>query len=214
MFHERHTDTSLLVNVTRHPFSFVGDSKRGFFDDKTIAQGLDTWDNALKRDNYPKQNVVLPGKDSGLPDFDFNVRINRAQPIESQRVLLWAARCGKQETFMSAINRRHFHERKSAHDRETVLEAAEEAGLDVGEVLSFLESDELHKEVLSSYHKTIYEKGINSIPLFVFNSPLTNGGPFRDGGGEGQAEVVNGSSNKHELLAVFERLAAGVQEPS
>eukprot|EP00747_Dinoflagellata_sp_TGD_P217658 gnl/TRDRNA2_/TRDRNA2_90027_c0_seq1.p1 gnl/TRDRNA2_/TRDRNA2_90027_c0~~gnl/TRDRNA2_/TRDRNA2_90027_c0_seq1.p1 ORF type:complete len:210 (+),score=23.31 gnl/TRDRNA2_/TRDRNA2_90027_c0_seq1:127-756(+) len=199
-----------MINVTRHPYSFVGDSSRGFFDDRTIELGLDTWDNALKRDKYPKQAVVQPGKQAGLPAFDFEVRINRAQPIDSQRVLLWAGRFGKQELFMTAINRRHFHERKSAHSRETVLESAQEAGLDIGACRAFLETDELHQEVLRSYHVTIFEKGIHSIPLFVFNTPFTDGGPFRSGCGK--AEVVNGSSSVEEFGAVFERLfAATVQ---
>merc|ERR1712070_1147498 len=138
--------------------------------------------------------------------FDFEVRINRAQPIDSQRVLLWAGRFGKQEIYMNAINRRHFHECKSAHSRETVLEAAQEAGLDVDTCLQFLESDELRQEVVRSYHSTIYEKGIHSIPLFVFNSSFTDGGPFRSG--RGDAEIVNGSSSAQEFLDIFERMFA------
>lgn len=203
-FHKKHPDSALLVNVTRHPFSFVGDSTEGFFDERTIELGQDTWDNALKKDNYPKRNVVQPGKQAGLPDFDFSVRINRAQPIDSQRVLLWSGRFGKQEEFMSAINRRHFHERKSAHSRDTILEAAEEARLDVEACKAFLETDELYEQVMQSYHSTIYEKRIHSIPLFIFNSPLTDGGPFRSG--RGRPEVVNGSSSADEFLDIFERL--------
>lgn len=192
------------MNVTRHPFSFVGDSSRGFFDERTIARGLDTWDNALKRDHYPKENIVQPGKQAGLPEFDFNVRICDAKPIESQRMLLWAGRFGKQELYMSALNRRHFHEQKSAASRETVLSAAEEVGIDPAQAKAFLETKELQDQVVSSYSTTIREKNIHSIPLFVFNSPLTDGGPFRSG--KGHAEVIHGSSNVVEFLAMLEKL--------
>lgn len=207
-FHKLHPHVSLLVNVTRHPFSFVGDSKVGFFDQTSIDTGLDTWDAALIRDNYPKDAVVQPGKQAGLPAFDFNVRINNAQPIDSQRMLMWAGRFGKQELYMSAVNKRHFHERKSAAMRSTVLEAAQEAGIDLREATAFLDTDELHSEVLRSYRSTIYEKGIHAIPLFVFNSPLTDGGPFRSG--RGRAEIVHGSGSADQFLKVFERLFTSV----
>eukprot|EP00746_Dinoflagellata_sp_MGD_P117045 gnl/MRDRNA2_/MRDRNA2_52858_c0_seq1.p2 gnl/MRDRNA2_/MRDRNA2_52858_c0~~gnl/MRDRNA2_/MRDRNA2_52858_c0_seq1.p2 ORF type:complete len:130 (-),score=28.68 gnl/MRDRNA2_/MRDRNA2_52858_c0_seq1:104-493(-) len=123
-------------------------------------------------------------------------------------MLLWAGRFGKQELYMSALNRRHFHEQKSAASRETVLEAAEEVGIDRAKAIAFLDTDELFSEVTNSYRSTIREKGIHSIPLFVFNSPLTNAGPFRSG--KGRAEMIHGSSDPTEFLALLERLYKSV----
>ena len=62
------------------------------------------------------------GKPLGI-DFDYNCYINR-QPIDSQRMLLYAARHGLQEQFMSCLNKRHFERGshgESASKRHTVL---------------------------------------------------------------------------------------------
>ena len=63
-------------------------------------------------------------------ELDYNVQTNW-QPIDSQRLMLWARRFGKAEAYMSALAQRHFEQRQSASHRTTILEAAEEAGLDV-----------------------------------------------------------------------------------
>ena len=72
------------------------------------------------------------------------------QPVDSQRMLLWASRFGLQEEFMTAINERHFQrgsQGESASDRATLLAAAQEVGLDVAAARAFLDTDELTHEV-------------------------------------------------------------------
>lgn len=141
--------------------------------------------------------------------LDYNVQA-QWQPVESQRMMLWARQFGKQEQYMSALSRRHFEERKSASHRATILEAIEEVGLSVEAAKSFLDSDGLEAEVWRSYGSTIGEKGIHMIPFFVFNSPLTNGGPFRSG--NGQAVIVNGSGDEHQFLEIFEQFLQDVRD--
>ena len=51
---------------------------------------------------------------------------------------------------MSALNRLHFEDGASASLRETVLRAAETAGLDRDAAVAFLDSDELEDEVKRS----------------------------------------------------------------
>ena len=80
-------------------------------------------------------------------------------------MLLWAGRFGKQEEFVSALNKRHFEQKQSASDRSTLC--AEEVGLDVAAATAFLETNELADFVWESYGRTIREKEIHSIPLFV-----------------------------------------------
>lgn len=140
--------------------------------------------------------------------LDYNVQTNW-QPVDSQRVMLWARQFGKAEKFMDALARKHFEERTSASHRSTLLEAAEEAGLDVEAARAFLETDQLRADVWRSYGSTIHEKGIHSIPLFVFNSELTDAGPFRSG--KGRPVVVHGSGDEVEFLQVFEQLRQQVQ---
>lgn len=142
------------------------------------------------------------GQRAGIK-LDYNVQTNW-QPVDSQRVMLWARRFGLAEQYMSALSRRHFEERSSASHRATILEAANEAGLDVEACGKFLNTDELINDVWCSYGDTIRNKGIDSIPLFIFNSPLTDGGPFRSG--DGDAEIVHGSADPATFLDAFERL--------
>ena len=48
MFHERHPDVGLLLNVTRHPYSFNGDSRRGSLAGHGTKEGNEpTWHDSL-----------------------------------------------------------------------------------------------------------------------------------------------------------------------
>lgn len=200
---------SLLLNVTRHPYSFNGDRRTSRTE---IPEGQEaTWHEGLlgycggdaQRRDEAEESMRMLARRAGISNIDYGVQTNW-QPINSQRMLLWAARFGKAERFMSALSRRHFQERKSASHRATLLEAAEEATLDVNAARVFLETNELEAEVWRSYGSTIDEKGIHAIPFFVFNSPLTDGGPFRSG--SGKPIIVNGSGDEATFLDIFERL--------
>ena len=137
-------------------------------------------------------------------EFDLEV-VAQYQPIESQRLLLWAGRFGKQEEFMSALNRRHFEKRESASLRPTLLSAAFEVGMDVEAATAFLDTDELADEVWRSYGETIRAANIRAIPLFAFSVPGLDavGGPFRPAGAY-ESYVVRGSSGKESFLNLFE----------
>jgi len=204
---------SLLLNVTRHPYSFQGDNPSG---GKGRPEGEEkTWHDSLlgycggdpKTRDHAEETMRELGRRAGI-ELDYNVKTNW-QPIDSQRLMIWARRFGKAEAYMSAMARRHFEERQSASHRSTILESAEEAGLDVEAARNFLDTDELKEEVWKSYGDTIHKKGIHSIPFFVFNSPLTSGGPFRTG--TGKPVIHNGSGDEHQFLGVFEQLLREVE---
>ncbi|CAE8643195.1 unnamed protein product [Polarella glacialis] len=147
------------------------------------------------------------GRRAGI-ELDYGVQTNW-QPVDSQRLMLWSGRFGRQEKFMSALAQRHFEQRKSASHRTTLMEVVEEIGLNVVEARQFLETDELVAEVWRSYGETIHDKGIHAIPFFVFNSPLTDGGPFRSG--KGEPAIVKGSGDPPTFLRVFEQLLRDVE---
>jgi len=157
--------------------------------------------------SHAEQTMRELGRRAGI-ELDYDVKTNW-QPVDSQRLMLWARRFGRAEAYMSALARLHFEERTSASHRATLLAAAEEAGLDVSAVRSFLSTDELRAEVWKSYGDTIHKKGIHAIPYFVFNSPLTDGGPFRIGAGK--PIIVQGSGDEQQFLGVFERLFRDVE---
>lgn len=213
-FHAAHPNVALQIDVTRHPYSFLGDS----VSTTGRRDQISTWHDGLlgyvggdpaARDRA-EEGMRAQGRAAGI-EFDFHVNTHW-QPVDSQRLLLWAARFGKQEEFMSELNKRHFEGRTSASERPTLLAAAAAAGLDASAAAAFLSGRELEVEVWKSYGETIHAKGIRSIPLFVFNVPQLNlvGGPFR--AGPGTPFVVNGSMDAPTFLRIFtaahDRLAA------
>lgn len=236
-FHAEHPKLALEVNVTRHPYSFVGDrsaqsQRRGELD------GVGTPDGELRTfaeqmgGRFPaatpkpgqsaeeaRRERMAPflalGASAGIA-FDLEVGA-QYQPVESQRLLLWAGRFGKQEVFMSALNRRHFERRESASVRATVLAAAAEAELDIAAAEAFLDTDELEADVWRAYGETIRGAGIRSIPLFALSVPAigAEGGPFR-AAGPYEAYVVRGSGDTAHFLSLFELIArdaaAGARE--
>lgn len=144
------------------------------------------------------------GKSVGI-EFDFSV-LFRWFPVDSQRTLLYSAQFGAQEAFADAMARRHFTLGKASGDRETVLEAATEVGLDPRKVEAMLNGSEFEQEVWNSYTDTTGKHRINSIPFFTFNGPLTNGGKFREEGVNAGELNVRGSGNVDQFLEVFERI--------
>lgn len=209
-FHDAHPTVALSLNVTRIPFSFLGQQpadqdrltlkRKGIWHDRL----MDYAGNPAGRDQFEAQMAKL-GEAAGVT-FDFNAYIDR-QPIESQRLLLWAGRFGKGEEFMTALSNRHFQQGsqgESASKRPTLLAAAQEAGLDAETVTAFLDSDELHDEVWRSYGE-MPRKGINAIPLFCFSVPEVNlwSGPFRDANADA---TVNGSGDMAQFLYLFKQL--------
>lgn len=213
---------ALELNVTRHPYSFIGDSREpqgpGGLKGSDGSPPTETWHDALlgymggnpiARDQA-EAGMRAQGADAGI-QFDYHVKA-QWQPVESQRLLLWAARHGLQEEFMSALNRRHFEQRQSASERPTLLAAAEEAGLDASAASAFLETDDLADVVWRSYGRTIRELRIHSIPLFSMSVPQIGavGGPFRPPG-EHEAFVVRGSMDAAYFLALFELILRDVR---
>lgn len=126
------------------------------------------------------------------------------QPVDSQRMLQWAARYGKQEEVVNVLAHLHFEKQESATKRSTLFKAVEAVDLDVDAFREFLDSDDMVDHVWKSYGDTIKKHEIHSIPLFIFNGPLTNGGPFRDG--SDSAVKIHGSANCDEFVAALERI--------
>lgn len=181
---------ALELNVTRHPYSFIGDSRESQGPGGLQGAGApvtETWHDALLgymggdpvRRMQAEEGMRQQGRAAGI-SFDYNVKA-QWQPVDSQRLLLWAGRFGKQEEFMSALNKRHFEQRQSASDKGTLLAAAAEVGLDVAAADAFLQTDELVDTIWRSYGRTIRELRIHSIPLFALSVPSIGaiGGPFR-----------------------------------
>lgn len=142
---------------------------------------------------------------SGLcanPPIHFNMDVDfQWEPIDSQRLLLWAQEHGKQETVAQTLFHLHFEQQQSLSWRSTLLAAARSAGLDEALCAAFLDGEYLRAEVLKGYNQHM-RCGIRWPPFLVINAPGSNGGPFRDG--SRSCMVVRGSSEA--FAEAFERI--------
>mmetsp|Transcript_22629 Transcript_22629/g.52784 ORF Transcript_22629/g.52784 Transcript_22629/m.52784 type:complete len:134 (-) Transcript_22629:450-851(-) len=120
--------------------------------------------------------------------------------------MMLASRAGLQEKYLEALSRKHFREAKSASRTETVLEAAEEAGMEREHVRQFLAGNEFTAEVWESYRSTIEDMGIHSIPLFAFSlEGHARGRPF---GSAEKGWSIHGAQGADAFLEVFRAAAA------
>mmetsp|Transcript_4079 Transcript_4079/g.11072 ORF Transcript_4079/g.11072 Transcript_4079/m.11072 type:complete len:218 (-) Transcript_4079:173-826(-) len=203
-FHGQHADVGVTMEVTRHPYSFLGDDKkaRGSSNlrDGTWHEGLVSYADGTEAGARRFEEMLgALGSRAGI-NFDFDV-FTQWQPVDSQRLLKWCGRWGKQEDFMDALNRGHFERKLSASERENLLRAVDEVGLDRAAAAAFLESDEGVDAVWKSYGDTIRKHRIHAIPYLVFNlASVTDGGPFRGGSGE---VTVSGSASAEEFFDVL-----------
>ena len=173
-WHSRHPDVSLKINVTRRPYSWAGDDmeayKKGRFLEFDKSEGAEFRQERGERGNPDAKFIPLAelGKQAGI-NYKHGADMVW-QPIDAQRLLLWAARYGKQEELADEISKLHFEEALSCADTENILAAVDKTpGLSIEEASEFLLTDELRDYVWKSYGEMIRYWGIKEIPTFVFN---------------------------------------------
>mmetsp|Transcript_95239 Transcript_95239/g.293741 ORF Transcript_95239/g.293741 Transcript_95239/m.293741 type:complete len:226 (-) Transcript_95239:29-706(-) len=207
-FHDRHADVGCVVEVTRHPYSFLGDDRRARessgLRDGTWHEGLINYAGGTEEAALRfEEGLSELGQKVGIA-FDFDV-FTQWQPVDSQRLLKWCGRWGKQEEFMEELNKGHFQQRRSASERASLLAAVDKVGLDRAEAEAFLDTDEGVDAVWKSYGDTIKRHHIHAIPYLVFNlAGVTNGGPFRSAGNRAGEVTINGSASPEEFLDVLD----------
>eukprot|EP00747_Dinoflagellata_sp_TGD_P102771 gnl/TRDRNA2_/TRDRNA2_168766_c0_seq1.p1 gnl/TRDRNA2_/TRDRNA2_168766_c0~~gnl/TRDRNA2_/TRDRNA2_168766_c0_seq1.p1 ORF type:complete len:199 (-),score=37.53 gnl/TRDRNA2_/TRDRNA2_168766_c0_seq1:43-639(-) len=133
-------------------------------------------------------------------------------PVESQRLLLWAAVQGKQEVLAEEISKRHFERVHSCADRSNLLAAVAACGLDAKTAESYLKSDQNEQEVWRSYGDMIHRFGITAIPLFAFTLGRSPFDPHFRQDASLQPLVISGSADEEVFLEVFERLYASLKD--
>lgn len=187
-FHQLHPATKLELDVTRHPYSFSGARK--------TSPDIHTWREGLHNGGWGGEAAVRSishaGKEAGIT-FEFAVPTHY-QPVDSQRLLKWAARQGMQEDLVDAMGHQYFERCKGVVHREALLQAVDEAGLDVKAAAAFLDTDELSNVVWQSYGDTL-KRGIHSIPQFSFSHAA-----------DSEGITVSGSGNMQMFLNVFEQI--------
>ena len=112
-------------------------------------------------------HIAEAGASEGI-DFNFG-RIERTpNSLASHRLIRFAAARGLQDPLVQKLFDLYFLDGRNIGDYEVLAEAAVVAGLDRDEVLAFLQSDQLAKEIRQE-DRQAREIGINGVPCFIFN---------------------------------------------
>lgn len=127
--------------------------------------------------------------------------------FDSLRLVLWAQSHGKNEEFMAAIGWRHFGEDKQLSDRQELLAAVEEAGLDRQEAEQVLDRGGFQRELQETtghwLAKTMVDAGggmmVSGIPVLIFKSTNPK---------QKTEEKLHGSIPQHDIEAALRKLEA------
>ena len=111
--------------------------------------------------------IAARAKEVGL-NYNF-ADMKYSNTFDSHRLLQYAKTEGKEEELTERLFYAYFTESRLLSDHETLLQLAEEVGLDRDKVKQVLSSDQYKEEVLSDIGLA-YQIGVRGVPYFVFNN--------------------------------------------
>ena len=112
------------------------------------------------------ERVTAVGASDGLA-FDFDRVANAPNTIDAHRLILWAEGQGLQQELARLLFRAYFTEGRDLTDRETLVAAARDAGLDGEAARAWLAGSEGRAEVAASVEEA-RRLGITGVPFYVF----------------------------------------------
>ena len=107
---------------------------------------------------------------------------------DAHRLILWAAQLGKQLEMKQRLMDFYFTEGRDLTDREVLVQAAADVGLDGDEVRKLLATD-TDVELVSNAAEQAKEAGIQGVPFFIFDNKY----------------AVSGAQSPEDLARVIER---------
>jgi predicted DsbA family dithiol-disulfide isomerase len=116
------------------------------------------------------QNVERMAKEVGL-DYQFDTLI-LTNTFDAHRLTMFAKTHGLMSEMTERILHAHYTESKHIGDQDTLVQLAEEVGLNGDEVRKMLESDDM-SEAVRADEQEAKQLGIRSIPFFLVNRKYT-----------------------------------------
>lgn len=147
---------------------------RPFQLDPTLPPGGMPWDEFVRSKFGGPENaermfahVAAAGATDGLV-FDFDRVARSPNTADAHRVIVFAAREGRQKEAAERLFRAHFAEGEDLNDAETLVRLGAEAGLDAGALRAWLGSGEGADEVAAG-QRAAQRLGVTGVPFFVFD---------------------------------------------
>jgi predicted DsbA family dithiol-disulfide isomerase len=117
-----------------------------------------------------KQRLRSMGKPAGI-DFLFSEKGRVPNTLDSHRLMRWAASEGRAHQLAEILFRRNFKDGEDLGDREVLIAAAEEVGMDQVRVRARLTTDE-DRDSIEQQDEAARRAGVSSVPTFVFDNKL------------------------------------------
>jgi len=156
--------SDLPFDVHWHPFQLHPDMPKEGADRKEfVAKKFGSVERA--RELY--QNVADAGQTVGL-EFGFNKIERSPNTLDSHRVILWAAGAGLQDEVVEILFRKFFMEGKDLGDHQTLIDAADEAGMD-GKIVGDLLKSDRDLDRVTAEESQAREIGVQGVPFFIIN---------------------------------------------
>jgi predicted DsbA family dithiol-disulfide isomerase len=177
----------LDAEVSWHAFQLNPDMPR---------EGRDRTDYLREKfgtDGYPDR-IVGALREAGMSvgiEFRFD-RMNRIpNTLDAHRVIHWAGIAGRQDQAVNSLFRRYFLDGEDLSDPETLVAAADEAGLDAVEIRAKLAGDS-DRELVAAADQYVRSLGISGVPTFIFERKY----------------ALSGAQDPSVFLQVFDQVAA------
>lgn len=100
--------------------------------------------------------------------FDFNKQKVSPNTRDAHRILWLAKKKGVQPAVKEALMKAYFEQGVDLSKRDNLADVAASAGLDRGEVMDLLRSDEYIREVVTS-QQISHQRGVTGVPFYIIN---------------------------------------------
>ncbi len=137
------------------------------------VQGVDQPSYLSKKfggaDQYAKitGHVTHVARGEGLA-FDFSKQKVSPNTRDAHRVIWFAKEKGLQPAVKEALMKAYFEQGVDLSKRDNLADVAASAGLDRGEVMDLLMSDEYIREVVTS-QQISHQRGVTGVPFYIIN---------------------------------------------
>ncbi len=183
----------LTFEVNWHPFQLHPDMPKEGADRKEFtAKKFGSVERA--RELY--QHVENAGKTVGL-DFQFKKIARSPNTLDSHRLILWANSSGKQDEIVEVLFRKFFMDGQDLGDHQTLIDAAEEVGMDPKIVTDLLATDRDLDRVQAEEGQA-RQIGVQGVPFFIIDDKY----------------ALSGAQDPEAFLQVFQKIEEEAAAPS
>jgi predicted DsbA family dithiol-disulfide isomerase len=161
----------LPVTVRFHPY---------FLNDWVPREGISRTEYLTTKfgspDRYNKNvpRVVAAAESEGLTYAPDKIQ-RQPNTLDCHRLILWADRIGNAPRMKQRLMDLYFTEGGDLTDRETLVRAAADCGLDAAEVRALLAGD-TDVDTVTQAAESAKNAGIDGVPMFIFNGVLAVSG--------------------------------------